>query len=167
MHQRVLRAAVSALFLVILSASSLAQGNGTQTYSLPLDNIGWYNPCCDEIMELSGTLHFSFKETPNDDGTVSIKYHHNLSGMKGLGLTSGIQYHVSDNGRVTGSYSTSDWSQDFSGRYRVNVVGKGKGGRACSFSMILVFHFALDESGNIVVDDFTIEFDCANGNTIQ
>ena len=58
-----------ALMALCLTASALAQG-GTTVNKYDFSNPGYWNPCCEEYISLSGTAHTTLKTTTNDDGIM-------------------------------------------------------------------------------------------------
>jgi len=155
-----------ALMALCLTASALAQG-GTTVSKYDFENPFYYNPCCDEIISLGGTVHTSVKTTTNADGTTTIKVHSNVSGVKGTGQTTGINYNASENGSATQTYDPVDGlPATFDQKFTTRLVGKGKGGRECSFRVTFTVHFEIDADGNVISSIVDVEFDCANGTEI-
>lgn len=155
-----------ALALVCLTATAFAQG-GTTVSKYEFENPGYWNPCCEEFVSVGGTVHSTVKMTTNDDGTVSYKIHSSVSGVKGTGLTSGINYNASENGSATQTFDPIDGlPATFDQKFTTRLVGKGKGGRECSFRVTFSMHFEIDADGNIISSISDVSFDCSNGTEI-
>jgi hypothetical protein len=156
-----------ALALLCISATAFAQG-GTTVTKYDFSNPYYYNPCCDEIISLTGTVHSSIKTTLNADGTTSYRVIQNVSGVKGTGQTTGINYNASENLSVSQTVDLSDGlPYSFDQKFTTRLVGKGKGGKECSFRVTFTAHFAIDADGNVVSSITNVEFDCSNGTLIN
>lgn len=167
MKQRFIFAAFL-LAITCFATTAFAQGNGTQVTKFDFENPFYYNPCCDEVISLGGTAHFTFQQKTNSDGSITITTHSNVSGVKGTGQTTGISYNASENGKASQTFDPNvPCPFSFSQSFTTRLVGKGKGGRECSFNVKYNVTFAVDADCNITVDDFSIEFDCSNGNEIN
>lgn len=154
--------------MICFTTAAFAQGNGTPVTKFTFENPSYYNPCCDELISLGGTVHFTVHETTNADGSVTISVHQNVSGVKGTGLSSGISYNASENVKQTQTFDPNAACPfSFDQTFTTRLVGKGKGGRQCSFNVKFTYHFAVDADCNVTVDDVSVEFDCANGNVIN
>jgi hypothetical protein len=171
MKQRSLLAIMAVFVLALVSTTSTAfsQGNGRETTKEAFENPSYYNPCCDEMVSLSGVVHTSVKTTTNADGTTTYTVHQSVSGVKGTGLSSGISYNASENVKQTDIVMPNPPYYPYSsqGSLTLNFVGKGKGGRQCSFKIRLTFQFVVDANGNITTNNYNVEFICANGNEIS
>lgn len=97
-----------------------------------------YNSCCEEYIEISGTLHLAYSE----DGS---HFRGNVSNLVGVG-SNGNTYH----GGVTESVFYEDYGYDM---HVVSWVMTSVGGE-CKFKLKIVFHVVDDE---IVVDKYEIE----------
>ncbi len=164
MKQRSIIAAMAALALICISSTTFAQAI-SEWY--PIDGI-YYNPCCDEWVSIKGKVHLSSTRMTNSDGSVTSTVHFNLAGVKGTGQTSGMSYNFMENGSDVFTFNPDTFipfNDQFS--FTDRLVGKGRGGRQCSAKVKVSGHFAVDADGNIVIDEFSIQFICANGNTVS
>jgi len=169
MKQRVLLVAIATCLLAMtsLSTTALAQGNGTTSDRRTVSGQ-YYNPCCDEMITISGTAHITRKTTTNADGSVTTVTRFNSTGIRGVGQSSGINYNFIEVGHLietTTPAMSYPYSQDF--EYMDNLVGKGKGGHACSAKVKVSIRLEIDADGNITMSITDIQFICANGTEVN
>jgi hypothetical protein len=170
MKQRSIIATLASFILAItcFAMTAFAQGNRTTVTKYDFENPSYYNPCCDEMISLAGTVHSSVKQTTNPDGSITITTHSNVSGVKGTGLSSGISYNASQSQKATQTVTPSaPCPYSFTQSLTVRLVGKGRGGHQCSFDIHYTVHFAVDADCNVTISDVDLEFDCANGTEIS
>ena len=102
-----------------------------------------WNPCTEEFVDLSGTLHYILRWTINNN-KETFMLHFNASNVKGVGRTSGTQY-------VTTSTFNYSNTNHFSGDQRVfqqsastRYVALGGEG---SFTVINDWHLTVNANG--------------------
>jgi hypothetical protein len=169
MKQRVLLVALATFVFAMtsLATTALAQGNGTKSTQRTISGQ-YYNPCCDEMITITGTAHLTRKTTTNADGSVTTTTRFNAAGIRGVGQSSGINYNFIESGHLietTTPAASYPYSQDL--EYMDNLVGKGKGGHACSAKVKVSVHVEIDADGNITMNISDIQFICANGTEIN
>lgn len=167
MKQRSILTAVATLALMFFASTAFAQGNGAQTEKFDFENNSYYNPCCDEWVNITGTVHFNFKIKNNADGSMTISQNTAVANVKGTG-SNGTNYVGSENGKFSQTL-TVDQPFPFSIQQTVyhKLIGTGADGHDCSARVKVTFHFAVDADGNITVDHYEVSFLCANGTEIE
>jgi hypothetical protein len=169
MKQHSILAAMAAFVLAMtFTTTAFAQGKGAETFKFPFENPSYYNPCCDEWISLSGLAHVTVRGTTNADGSITYTINQNISNAKGTGLSSGISYHFNEPYKDTYVFTADPFSvTDGVTSFTTHVVGKGKGGRDCSVTIKVSYHYSIDEFGYFTIEQSNVEFICANGSQIS
>ena len=132
-----------------LRAQAPAQSEGPQsyttTYSYSLDGDLYYNECTGEDVRLTGTIRGVWHVSPNGNGGYRLVNNSNSAGVKGVGLTTGVQYVSTSSGTLSldltpGSEATITLSFLFIGR-----------GSAADMRFISVARMRVDENGILTV----------------
>jgi hypothetical protein len=149
--------------IALLSAPAAhADGNGTTTIEYPIGR--WFNnPCCDEVVYVSGTIHLTYRTVTNTDGSRTVTYHANVSNLNGTSA-SGCEYTLVLNEK--GEESVSIYNSDtgcftYDNSYR--LVAKGAC-HDCTFKLDIHLSYCVDEYGNYTFNGSTATASCANGN---
>jgi hypothetical protein len=149
-----------AFALMLVASTALAQGNGVETNKYDL-SINYYNPCCDEMVQITGTIHENFRVLDNGDGTMTITNHSSASNIKGAG-SNGTKYVGSETTKAKQTIAPFPGPVSIDTKSYTKLIGTGKNGHTCSFTVRVTWHLRIDELGNVIVDDYDIEFDCDN-----
>ena len=119
--------------------------NAATTYKYDLNSGLIWNPCCNEYITITGTVHYTYK-----DGV----YHFHISNFKG----------VDANGNTYNGHYTYNYTYDYDGQgadgytYIYKIGMKSKTG--CSFSITYKVHYKWNANGELVVDNYEYEIDC-------
>lgn len=167
MKQRSILTAVATLALMFIASTAFAQGNGALTEKFDFENNSYYNPCCDEWVNITGTIHFTFKIKNNADGSMTISQNSAVSSVKGTG-SNGTNYVGSETSKFSQTLTVNE-PYPFSIQQSVyhKLIGTGADGHDCTARVKFTFTFEVDADGNVVVDDVELEFICANGTEIN
>jgi hypothetical protein len=168
MKIRTIRTAVASLAMIlVLTTGALAQNSRTivEKFNIPEGMI--YNPCCDEWLTFSATIHTTFNIKNNADGSMTITQNIAVSKVKSTG-SNGNNYVGSEN--VKSSFTITE-GQEFPLSVRdhiyTRITGTGRNGHDCSAWIKTSFTLEIDAEGNVTTEDYTYEVICANGNTIE
>lgn len=113
-------------------------------FDLPLD-MTFYNPCCDEEVYMTGTGHLVINKNT---------HHVNVSGITGVGLSSGYTY----TSLGTQVLNNVMYSSPVEGTLTLRINMRNEDG--CSFKVIMTFHITVNAHGEEVVGFQTIETQC-------
>jgi len=140
----------------VLAAMSLAPVGAAEKQivndTVPVD-VTVANPCTNEDVHLTGSLHAVMTLKKSDKGTKAIT-HFNAQGIQGEGVTSGKRYTAS--GTDKGQADASTLPTDFvaSGRFRLNGQGAEPNLRG---TVRLKVHVNADGTYSIVTDTIVLE----------
>lgn len=143
-----------AVGLIIAPVHGQAQTE-TQTESIPLENVLLSGNCPNtEVVEASGTLKIITHTTLDPNGGFHGKTQVNFVDFKGIGQTSGDEYHItsSSGGHTFESEDGSPITQTSTGTTHITngINEKGK----------VTFLFTVNANGEITVDDVKFKLDC-------
>jgi hypothetical protein len=157
--------AIAVFGLMLVVTSAFAQGNGAQTEKYDI-SIMYYNPCCDEMVQITGSIQSNFRVVDNGDGTITVTNHSSASNIKGVG-SNGTKYVGSETTKATQTVGAPPGPVSIDMKSYTKLIGTGKDGHTCSFTVKVTWHLRIDENGNVTVDDFDIAFDCDNGTVLS
>lgn len=134
-------------FLLMGSSVATAQGNGngSQVFDVPMD-FELENPCCGDIITLTGTLHYVY--TKNGNAHVNAK-DFNATNENGDVYHGNVSAGYHDKGNAKGQYS-----YNYIERWRFSS------NNGCSFSLKLTVHLTVNANGEVVVDRTDVHIDC-------
>lgn len=153
---------IATLLLMLVATTAFAQGNGAQTEKFEFAIEDYYNPCCDEVVSLGGTIHTSFRVKGNGDGTLTITDHGTAASVKGTG-SNGTRYVGSETTKFSQTFYDVPGPTSLSVVQYTKLIGTGRDGHECTFKVKITWDLVIDDDGNVVVDDYELELICANG----
>lgn len=127
----------------------------TQTESIPLENVLLSGNCPNtEVVEASGTLKIITHTTLDANGGFHSKVQVNFVDFKGIGQTSGDEYHITSSAAIQ-SFVSEDGSpvtQTTAATTHITdgINEKGK----------ITFLLTVNANGEVKVEDFKIRLTC-------
>jgi hypothetical protein len=144
------------LTLALLAKPTQAQGQGASSEQFPLEFTVEDSLCSGENILVTGTFHAVNHFTMQEDGTYHVTSHFNITGAKGVGLTTGEKYVVPAAGTVVENFVQS--GQTVVGSVDFNMlIGQGEIPNQTGFARI---HYVISPEGEVKVESTTFHFGC-------
>jgi len=140
-----------------LPAISSNASDRTSTVAVPYDNTV-YVPCANggagEYVHLTGSTNFLYTISWTDHG-FTYGYHANSYAIKGVGLTSGVQFVASGitEGQVAASWVNEQWIAIFTDQLRVTAP-------TTSFVVRNTYHATTTPDGEVLINLREREVEC-------
>jgi hypothetical protein len=143
----------------VASVTAAQAGNTTITNtSTPISGTEFV-PCAaggaGELVDVSGSIHEVIRTTINGNN-VSMTFHENFQGLKGVGETTGDTYVGNGEENVSQTASLNNGQANFTGQEHININGQGS---APNFSLNVIEHTTVNANGDVTVffDNFSVD----------
>jgi hypothetical protein len=113
------------------------------------ENIGWVNPCTNELVDFTGTMQ-ALVDIKINKNRCHIICHSNLMGVSGVGRTSGEKYQITETNQENQSVDTTKgFPVEITTMHNLHVLAMGSGSH---FILHESRHFIVNADGEIIVD---------------
>ncbi len=139
--QSVLLTCIGCIFLV---PAAMAQANSTHLdATVPFSSV--LSSSCGEDVALTGMLHISMSTVETPSGNERFAVHSQVSGISGIGMTTGDDYHGSSTSSFV-SHDNGGSSNELTSIENMRLIGRG---RKRNFKVHILFHITVNANGDI------------------
>lgn len=117
-------------------------------------------PCAGENVFFTGTEHIVIDHNINKSGRLAFKYHMNLMGISGVGVTSGEKYQITEVDKGNHSEDTTDgYPVVFTILQNLHILGLGSGN---VYMVTMRWHCTVNANGDLTadIDNLPAEVEC-------
>ena len=144
------------LTLALLAKPTQAQDHGAVVDKFPIEFSVDASECGGELISAEGTFHSVNHFRARPDGSYHINSHFSLSGMKGIGLTTGERYIIPASSTTVENFVhpgqlVTDTVQIFL------TIGQGQLPNGVAFARVF---FIIDDEGEVKVEKIRFRFEC-------